>query len=295
MKALLILLISSNLLASPLDEMNKNLDVYKESTLLTCEESGSGGTDQGIFVDVSCRFSCTNQSPKMERVKSGFIPSKLGLEPGNGSTSKNIIWKAVGITLRNWSQKICIDKSSEACKGISNVDQSEVATLESGKWKISQFPSCSDKHLTVSPFDNDSGSIRMDQSSFSVLKGIKTDSFETESPSYQFEVAGLSLKLPLTDKPKIGCKHKIIGELCYGDCTDLNGKSNNEAIGTNEPLGTETAEICGDELAAQLKDKKLSPIVKQQVCEDFFWQSYSRGLNASICSAVRGVVDCKNL
>ena len=291
------LLISSSVFSSPLQKMNQRIKVYQESEAVLCEGTESATKDDGLFLDVSCEFQCHNKPKQSERIRGAFIPKQLGLYPGKGSNNENILWSAVGVTMKTWSLKKCLEKAADGCSGLAMVETSDIKEVESGKWSIKSFPGCSEKGLTISPFNNSVASNRLNQIgshlSENNLHGNKTD--------FGISLNGFKVQAPLanTKKSNSSCKKTIRAHLCFGDCIDLDAKDGAEMIetlGTQNPLGREDYEICGDDLAAKLEKLSLRPAIRKTLCETYFWDSLLKNDTNLIksCAALRGEVNCEN-
>ena len=274
--------------ASALKQMDQRLKVYAESKVI-CESGNESLSDEGLFIDVSCDFKCRNDVPRVERVKGTFLPKKLGLFPGNGSSDQSIMWSALGVSLKIWSQNICLEKAAIGCKNAQNIESYGMKELQSGAWKINKFPGCKEKSILVSPFDNRAGSVRVPNISAAI-------SMPETSKTIDFENSGLKFSLQ-SGKSMPECKNKIKAKLCFGDCVDLStsDKEISETLGTPDPLGSDDMEICGDELATKLQDLKLSISVRREICEAYFWQSFMKMDNTyKSCAAIRGETTCES-
>lgn len=303
-RILLLACISSSILAAPLDQMNERLKAYSEVTQVMCDPS-SELSDEGLFVDVSCQFKCLNRPVQIEQVRGPFIPRQQGLYPGNGSNDKNIIWSALGISLKMWSQNICFEKAAAGCQGAQLIEEANIKGLTSGAWKMERFPGCSEKTVTLSPFTNAAGSSRILHQVTELTPKFGDLSVDAKK-SFQLEVAGLNLNLALAkfnlpagekNFATGECKKIIKAKLCFGDCVDLNssGQDMTETLATPEPLGTEEIEMCADELLRRLSKEKLSAGVRAQLCEAYFWQSFLK-LDYRLfksCAAIRGETNCQ--
>lgn len=287
MKVLLLMMMCSSFaFASPLVQMNQRIKVYQESGAGICEGGDQVSLDEGLFLDVSCEFNCLNKSKQSERFRGAFIPRQLGLFPGNGSNKENILWSAVGITMKTWSESICLEKAAAGCMGLNKVESSEITEVESGEWRIKSFPGCHDKTVTLSPFNNSIASKRVGQLGQHV----------------SVEKAGFNIKVPLavfSKTPGKECKKPIKASLCFGDCIDLNGKGSDqylETLGTQDPLGKEQFVVCGDALANKLAPLNLHSSIRKKLCESYFWDSFLSNDSHLIksCAALRGEVNCEN-
>jgi len=211
----------------------------------------------------------------------------MGLFPGNGSSDESTMWSGLGVSLKIWSQKICLEKASVGCKNLQNVESYSIKELQSGSWKMNHFPGCQEKSTLISPFDNSAGSIR-------IAKLSTLISEPQQSKTIEFADNGLKINLaPGTIKAE--CKKNIKAKLCFGDCVDLSNTSKeiSETLSTPDPLGTDEIAICGDELAAKFHNLKLSSSVRRELCEAYFWQSFMKLDNMyKSCAAIRGETDC---
>ena len=250
--------------ASALKQMDQRLKVYADSKVI-CEPGNESLSDEGLFIDVSCDFKCRDDVPRVERVKGTFLPKKLGLFPGNGTSDQSIMWSALGVSLKIWSQNICLEKAAIGCKNAQNIESYGIKELQSGAWKINKFPGCKEKSILVSPFDNRAGSVRVASISAVI-------SFPETSKTIDFENTGLKFSLASGTNKEIS-----------------------ETLGTPDPLGSDDMEICGDELATKLQDLKLSISVRREICEAYFWQSFMKMDNTyKSCAAIRGETTCES-
>jgi hypothetical protein len=310
MKYWALLFISSSLLASPMTQMGQRLKVYGEVNAVNCAEN-SAALDEGIFIDVSCSLKCLGKDSQIERVRSPFIPRQLGMMPGNGSNSDQmILWGGLNVGLKMWSDKICLEKAGLACKDDSAIEHFEVAELKSGGWRVNRMPGCQEKEITLSPFFDEVKPDRVPALANFLDPNPKQIKFEMPlSPSFSPEPIAKSFKLQVNKKllslafaKEMGknqkCERVISANICFGDCIDLNGKEKDivETIATPEPLGRETVTICGDSLYEKLITEKLSPAMKKYACESYFWNSLlsEDNLTYKTCAATRGDVDCQS-
>lgn len=283
-------------LSAPLDEMKQRQATHEATTGLDC--SANKQSDQGLLTTLTCQISCQGQETKPYTMDESFLPESLGLKPGNGSNAEDtIIWGSLSITLKSWSNEKCLEKALAICGGESKIHEVALDTLSSGEWKIERFPGCHETESTISPFDDSVKSKRIEGTmkkivEFSIPGTKKLDPYVSE-----FKLSSSSL---LDDARKLSsestkCERIIKAEICFGDCIDLSKSYTLETLGTPEPLGKESMEICGDKLSEYIKAKNLSTSVKKTLCEDFFWNSIKdRGMIGS-CAALRGEVDCSRL
>lgn len=250
--------------------------------------------DDGLFIDVSCEFQCADQIQKIERVRGAFIPKNQGLFPGNGSNETNTLWSSVGVSMKTWAERICLEKAAAGCRGIQAVTKSQLKEIESGTWKLERFPGCQEKSITLSPFNDSIRSNRIPK----IASLLGPEEKIAGQKNFELKVSGLSVSVPFAEfnQSKTKCQKTIKGSLCFGDCVDLNAEGSSdfiETLGTKEPLGTDQVEICADDLSAVLAKQNVPASVKQQVCEAFFWESLikSGGMMRS-CAAIRGEINC---
>lgn len=269
--------------ASPLEKMEENLKTYHGSQALECNSESS---DHGLFADVSCSIVCKNSSQeKIERIKGVFSPQSEGVFPGNGSDNSHIIWASLGIAFKNWTTKVCLERAIELCKSVTEIQTFNMLEVESGAWKLNRFPGCHEKSVINSPFDESSKSNK-------VLNPIlKFNSISKKNQTGFDHLVGQVMK-----DPKANCSHPIVGKVCFGDCVDLKAKEIRETIATPEPLGTDVVIVCGDQLKARLSKLALSPSVKREICESYYWNSIIKSdLMMRTCAALRGEVNCPDL
>lgn len=277
-----------------MQQMDQRIKVYNESLGEKCEPGDGASPDDGLFIDVSCEFQCADLVQKIERVRGAFIPKNQGLFPGNGSNETNTLWSSVGVSMKTWAERICLEKAAAGCKGIQSVTKSELKEIESGAWKLNRFPGCKETSITLSPFNDSIRSNRIPK----VASLLEPEDKIANQKNFELQVSGLALSVPLADfnQTKTKCQKTIKASLCFGDCIDLNAESSSdfiETLGTKEPLGFDQVEICADDLSAKLASQNAPVSVKQQVCEAYFWESLikSPGMMKS-CAAIRGDVDC---
>jgi hypothetical protein len=287
MKWLLFLLCISGSWANPLEKMDNNLKTYQASQDLKCS---SESTDNVLFVDVSCAITCNRSSEiKMERTKGVFSPYNEGLRPGNGSSHHHTIWASLGISLKTWSMKVCLEKASTLCKSLAEVSHVSISEVESGQWKINRFPGCFEKSAVISPFDEKSKSNRVFNPLLKLSPSVNKELIE-------FENIYNELLKPGPIKVQSKCNFPIIGKVCFGDCIDLKQLELKETIATPEPLGSDEIIICADELKIKLEKLSLSPSVKREFCESYFWNSLMKSESMiRTCAALRGEVSCPEL
>lgn len=291
MKAFIVTLLSLSALASPLDEMNSRLETQKAVSGLSCDQTVK--SDAGLVIDISCDIKCGSNDPKVVTVKENFVPSELGLKPGNGSNGDNlIVWGSLGNTLKLWSESKCISEARRFCGQLSDADI-KVSELSSGSWKLNRFPGCAETSSTISPFDESVNSKRIEKK-MPVIKGLEgLSSFENLPLSLEKEDELIKAVKKAGAGQKETCKHKVTAKICFGDCIDLEQKEMVETLGTKEPLGTDTVVMCADNLKKILSEKKVSRPIGQKLCEAFFWSHYTE-MPVS-CAALRGEVDCSSL
>jgi hypothetical protein len=179
--------------------------------------------------------------------------------------------------LKVWSSEVCLERAKSTCRQISKIESAQVNEIKSGNWKLSRFPSCQEIGNTLSPFDSESKTVRINSRS--------TELYKHES----------WVKLPLAQENPKDCQKWIRGNLCFGDCVDISKKDFTETLSTNEPLGKDEVRICADELVNFLQSNKVSKSVKESLCEGFFWKSYMTFSTNPRCAAARGVIDCSEI
>ncbi len=310
MKNLILALITlyyQNLAAGPMEEMRSRQEAHAALANLQCQTLGVP-KDEGLIMDISCDLTCLGKEKKSIVVKEDFLPRKLGLKQGNGSSESNIIWASLGLTLKRWSDEICLGKANEVCGGYEKVAESNVALLSSGDWNLRKFPGCKESQRTLSPFDETSNSKRIEgvplkilSKSFDGFSSIQNDEIDSTSPGSLKKVVSDVVKSISVSKGD--CAHPIRANICYGDCVDLQVETSMvETLGTSQPLGEDVEKICGDHLHSYLKNKNYSPQLKKKFCEEFFWIVYTNqhGIGksnkmTSTCAALRGDIDCSSL
>lgn len=298
-------LLSLSALANPMAQMNSRLATYAEVNNMMCEP-GQEISDAGLIVDVSCKFQCKDLKERFEHARGAFIPEKRGLIPGNGSNDKSTIWGSVGVSLNMWTHEICFEKAANGCNGAHQIVSQEVQQVSSGAWKINRFPGCQEKSITISPFTDSAGSVRIENNVSKVALPFEKKQLLEGKTNFEVQVSGLNISLPIgkfnTDlgEPqfdKKACKKVITGKLCFGDCVDMNssGSDLQETLGTPEPLGTDEITMCADELVQRLSSENLSQQVRKGLCEAYYWNSFLK-LDSRLfksCAAIRGSLDCE--
>lgn len=269
--------------ASPMEMMEKRLSAYNEVNSLHCAPSDSPSQNEGLYLDVTCQFNCAGKSIQKERVRGAFIPGERGLFPGNGSTEGNPIWSSVGVSIKTWVQDICLEKAQSACQNYQNIETLSFEKVESGDWSLDRFPTCQDKGITLSPFNNNLKVNRI-LNHFPLVKHLSQNDVSSATV----------LKLQAKTENVKKCQKKIKGSICFGDCVDMSSKEFVETLGTQEPLGKSDLEVCGDELHAELSKLNATQAVRKTLCDSYFWNSVihdQTNLYRS-CAAIRGSVDC---
>lgn len=279
--------------------MNQRLKTYKDSASVECGDPIFRPSSHALKMAIDCSYKCTNTSPETVQLASVFSPEEMGLYPGNGSRSDKIIWSSLNIGLKTWSEKQCLDAAIKGCKKLSEIEDISLSQISSGEWKIQAFPKCNEKSVTISPFDSRAGAEQYYSITGKLVKNIHSLSGSADiSSDYAFKVSGFEMSLPINDDENKKCEKKIVGNICYGDCIDMNAKGDTltETLATPEPLGRDTLSICADELYTRLKNEKISASSKQLICENYFWTNVMKGkITVNSCAAVRGDVDCSGI
>lgn len=294
-KLLFFLFILPNIsFSGTLEIMNQRLSVHKETRPLDCSDQKFQTSSHALKFNLECSYKCVGSKPQTASLNEVFSPEGIGLSPGNGSGSDKIIWSSLNVGLKTWSEKICLDHSATACNGVSGVEEISLKGLRSGKWTMDSFPKCKESKITLSPFDNNAQSEKFYKLTGDLIK----KSSPIQSNDYSFQTEGLSLELPINDDEDLKCDHKIVANICFGDCIDMNNKGKDfvETLATPNPLGEETMSICADELYNRFKNLKASKEAKQLICENYFWTTVMKGrITVKSCAAVRGDVNCQAL
>lgn len=293
-KFFLLTLISMNVWASPLAQMKNRLGDYNQVMApdhCAAATSGEGysSSDYGLLASVECEFVCKGGKAKRQRSAGSFIPKTYGLYPGDGSNENNTLWRSVAVTMKVWSEEICLQEASDNCQGIEKVETSSVAEIESGDWKLTHSLGCDEKVATLSPFDNTVNSKRVPAPFAQQLDVINR--------AHTLDVYEQTFKL--AEKKNEGeCKHKMEANLCFGDCVhEVTSTSWKETLATPEPLGRSKETWCMDGIVPLLKNQKnLTLQIKVKICEAYFWSNmmHSHGPGTS-CAAVRGDHQCEKL
>lgn len=298
MKNLLFLFVfSSQLFANPLKQMESQQKTFDETTIKCAPVPGL--SDHGFSAEVSCEFKCVNgKETQVERVEDDFIPEAQGLSAGNGSNQKNIMWGSLGVSLKLWSEKICLEKAQGHCKSFTNIDMSRLKKIASGSWSLTSFPGCKDSSITLSPFDDSAGTKRIEKSVGGISSFLSPGLLSFNESLDHFDIGNLNVPHAKIDATE-NCKTIVKADLCFGDCLDMSRKSSEgivETLGTADPLGKSTMEICADKLVQALEGKKVSQSMRSQLCERYFWDSFLKTSHSgySSCAATRGEVHCQN-
>jgi hypothetical protein len=289
-KYLTFLILSSPLWARPLEQMQSRLETYNQQNQHCAPALPTvvPVSDSGLLTQISCSIHCENKKESKQKLEASFLPAELGLTPGDGSSQRNTIWRTLTVSLKSWSEELCLEEAVRQCQSLTQVKAVKVHEIASGQWKLNHFPGCQEKTITPSPFDDRQGALRLNQIAQPILS-----STQLSSPRHELltKIHALAKNSKITK-----CSKKITGQVCYGDCVDINAKETVETLGTPEPLGSSEIVICGDELNSLYKDYTLSKAVKGQLCEGFFWQAVkNRQITGSSCAALRGTVDCSSL
>lgn len=285
--------------ARPMEIMNQRLNAYKDLNSVECGDPNFRKSSHALKMGLECTYKCINNSPATTQLSAVFSPEEIGLNPGNGSQSDKIIWSSLNVGLKTWSEKQCLDAAIQGCKSLSSIEDVSLSQISSGEWKIKAFPKCNEKSVTISPFDSKARAEQFYSIAGNLVRRIHSFEGPHETSSdYTFKVPGLEMSLPINDDESKKCERKIIGNICYGDCIDMNSKGDTltETLATPEPLGRETLSICADEIYARLKNEKISASSKQLICENYYWTTVMKGrVSVKTCAAVRGDVDCSQV
>lgn len=292
--SLTLILFSTTVMASPLTQMKNRLGDYNtmmapDHCAAAASDVGYNSSDYGLMTSVECEIKCAGKPSVRQRVASNFIPKAYGLYPGDGSNNENTLWRSLTVTMKVWSEEICLQEGIQICKNLGNIDETHVKEIESGEWKLDSFPGCAESKVTLSPFDNTVNSKRLPEP--------VGQSLEMSLKASSVPVINEALKLA-EKKVSTTCQHKMGMILCFGDCVhDLGEGVWKETLATPEPLGQDKGEWCMDEVVSLLKKNQgVSHQVKVKICEAYFWSSimHSHGPGSS-CAAIRGDHQCEKL
>lgn len=291
-----VLLFSASSLAAPMSQMKQRLENYHGVMAPShCAEAASGlgfaSSDYGIMTNVNCEITCLSGAKSSHLVPSSFIPSSYGLSPGDGSNQQNTLWRSLGVTIKVWSEEVCLQQATEVCKSLSDVTDSVVKKISSGEWSIDHSPGCHEKTPMLSPFD-------------STVKSNKIP----EPMIKQLEVGNVSQSIKIFDqihkaaaliRPGLICQHRMNTSLCFGDCVHemTKGGEWKETLASPEPLGRDKSSWCMDGFVDIIKkNKTLSKSVQVKACEAFLWSNMMHANDSgSSCAALRGDHECEKL
>jgi hypothetical protein len=279
-----------------MSQMNQRIDNYQGVMAPShCAEATSGlgfaNSDYGIMTNVNCAITCRSGAKSSQLVPASFIPSSYGLTPGDGSNQQNTLWRSVGVTIKVWSEEVCLQLGSETCKGLDNVADSVVKKISSGDWSIDHAPGCDEKVPMLSPFDN---TVKSNKIPAPLIKQL-----EIGNISQSIKVFDQIHQAAIVVRPSKICKHRMNTSLCFGDCVHeiTKGGDWKETLASPEPLAREKSSWCMDGFVEIIKkNKKLSKSVQVKACEAFLWSNMMHANDSgSSCAALRGNHECLKL
>lgn len=304
MKLLIVTLLSLNLYSVDLSkpQMIPRMLKYKQSELnkYTCHSSISDketfNSRDSFIAKISCDISCSDGNKASFGLTRDFVPNKLSLSPGDGSSSTTILWRSLGITLNVFKKQVCFDKAQSYCKD-SSIKSFNASSIESGNWKLNQDITCKTKGVIRSPFDtkfklnSNSESLTVTTPSYPFAKII------TEAPINEIKEFLSSKSEALNMQKMKGCKKVLKIDSCFGDCVFESDASTNtwiETISTPEPFGEDSQSLCLDKFVDKIKHS--SRAVALFKCEKLIWEyirtSHETGES---CAAIRYNSNCADL
>lgn len=250
---------------------------------------------ESFIAKVNCDISCSDGRKTTVIIDKSFVPSKLSLSPGDGSSSTTTLWRSLGITLNVFKKQVCFDEANSYCQN-SVINSFTTNSIESGDWKLDQDITCKTKSVIRSPFD----------AKFKLNSNNKP-AFEPSS----FPFAPLSINYSTNDLKEFlnskvealsmqnlkGCKKILKVDSCFGDCVYESDSSKNtwiETIATPLPYGEDTQYLCLDKFVEKIKHPSKS--VSLFKCEKLIWE-YIRSAEdiGESCAAIRYNSNCANL
>lgn len=258
-------------------------------------EQGNNGVmtpiiDNQLATTVACEFKCKKNKSESVLIKQNFIPSEVGLRTGDNSSENNVYWGSLTAKLRTWSKDSCLKYAISKCDKIEKVEEVNTKSIASGSWSYDLEVNCEGQKEILSPFYSKSGS--------------DTNVIQDQTPlptTHSFSnIVGELYNYQGKSDPKADrlCKKVIKGDLCFGDCVRFSTKHSVELIqsASIEDIVKDTFEVCADKLIESWRTLHLSPQVKRQLCEKFFWDTiYSKQAGGLSCQSARGFVNCDDL
>jgi len=240
--------------------------------------SCEGGTAafRPFTLNVSCKIQCAQKPEAGVKVKTAlwFHPR---LRAGDGNLPTPL---TANLSLE--ATRACLEAASSTCGGSMKVAAAEPTSLSSGIWSAPFQLGCGPSQPTVdSPFDPKYG--------FN-LNRVPPPPPQALEPDLAIGKGWL-----VTDGKPAGCRHPIVGNLCFGDC--INIKTNVQTLASSAPLGREPFTVCGDPLYDEMHGQKPYSWAEMKFqCENFFWKSLStrEGVGPMSCAAIRGTIECGN-
>ena len=235
-------------------------------------------------VTMDCSYQCKKDAQTSSVTLSRYFdPDEHGLEKGDGYTkSSRPLMAGFSAVFFSWSTKECLEEGARKCGSIEELKSADFKTLSSGSWSISEKPTCKQNdRVLYSPYD---------------------PQFKLERAKNKFQDApGPLIQIP-DETPVAGCKFKIKGDLCFGDCLLIDDTNPVTpfpmTLMTKETpeSGFSTKEVCGDPLVNAFQGKKLSAQVAESICQNYFMNSLVKAkVMGTSCSAFRGQANCKKL
>ena len=248
--------------------------------------------------NVTCKNTCQNKSIHQKVIPKRFTPEDFGLYQGDGSSNEKILWRSLGSTLSIWSKNVCLNQAITDCNNLKNISDIEVVSISSGNWSMNSLPSCSNKKIIYSPFDNRFTLNNVPKENkieqVDIFGWGKTEPIKPKNKSEHFttNLSQDNVQKLFNNKE---CSYQIKVSTCFGDCVFENKNSNwNETINTNQPLGEEEFTLCADNFVEQFKNK---PFIYTKIkCEQLVWEIIQKSQSmGSSCAALRYDIDCSKL
>ena len=281
-------------------------DLEKLNTKIETASKKSDVNTDYFHATINCDYTCKGETPKQVKIKKEFRPLELSLTYGDGSSSDKILWRSLGITLKIWSQEICIAEASKKCTTTNNISELSINKISSGNWQWDSKLDCQQQKTVYSPFDpqfilENKGKTQYHpfaEHDFSLAISAE-NSRQKVNKLTEFipeHISSQKLRLLINDK---NCKKPIKVHTCFGDCIwEGQTKSGqwSETLSTKEPLGTDDFTVCADVFVNTIKSREYSQQIRKLKCEKYLWEVMRKTeIMGSSCAALRVESSCDSL
>ncbi len=78
-------------------------------------------------------------------LKRDFIPTEVGLRPGDNFSEDDVYWGSLTAKLRTWSKDSCLKYAISKCDKIEKVEEVNTKSIASGSWSYDLEVNCEEK------------------------------------------------------------------------------------------------------------------------------------------------------